>query len=55
MPIYEYRCLDCHEVWTRTEHIDEHVAPHEVRCPRCDSAKVEQNLTPFFAKTSRKS
>jgi putative FmdB family regulatory protein len=54
MPTYEYRCLDCHEVWDRSEHIEEHSTPHELRCPKCGGASVEQVLTPFFAKTGRK-
>jgi putative FmdB family regulatory protein len=54
MPTYEYRCLDCHEVFTRVEHITEHTAERP-RCPRCSSEHVEQVLTDFFAKTTKKS
>jgi putative FmdB family regulatory protein len=60
MPTYEYRCLDCHEVWERTENMAEHeqVAGRDVappQCPRCQGVNVEQVFSPFFAKTSRKS
>ncbi len=54
MAHYEYQCSDCKHVWEISEHIDEHSKPHEVRCPRCDSATVEQVMTAFFAKTGRK-
>ncbi len=58
MPTYEYRCQDCGHVFDRVEHVSEHTtlqtgqAPN---CPKCGSKKVESVLTPFFAKTSRKS
>lgn len=60
MPTYEYRCLDCHHVWDRTEHMAEHrevtehtaPAPH---CPQCDGEHIEQVFSAFFAKTDRKS
>lgn len=60
MPTYEYRCLECQEVWERREHIAQHeeVTAHEgstPRCPRCDGDRVEQVFSSFFAKTDRKS
>lgn len=60
MPMYEYRCMECGEIWERTEHIEEHdeVAHHTAappRCPRCESARVEQVFSAFFAQTARKS
>lgn len=60
MPTYEYRCLDCHATWERTEHIAEHqgVTEHTAaapRCPRCESDRVEHVFSAFFAKTNRKS
>ena len=54
MPTYEYRCLECGEVFDRAEHIDDHPTAHP-QCPRCKSEKVEQVFTAFFAKTARKS
>jgi putative FmdB family regulatory protein len=60
MPTYEYRCVDCGEVWERREHMEEHdevteraAAPPP--CPECRSAQVEPVISAFFAKTSRKS
>jgi len=60
MPTYEYRCMDCGEIWERTEHIAEHeeVAVHTIappHCPHCDSPRVEPAFSAFFAKTTRKS
>ncbi|HEY7635737.1 MAG TPA: zinc ribbon domain-containing protein [Gemmatimonadales bacterium] len=54
MPTYEYRCRECGEVFDRIEPLADH--GHGLpACPRCKSKKVEQVLTPFFAKTGRKS
>ena len=54
MPVYEYRCSDCHHVFDNVEPIAEHggKAPP---CPKCKSRHVQQVLTAFFAKTSHKS
>ena len=54
MPDYEYRCLGCRHTFTRHEHLREHEQAHP-RCPECGGDKVEQILTPFYARTSRKS
>ncbi|MEJ2678039.1 MAG: zinc ribbon domain-containing protein [Gemmatimonadota bacterium] len=54
MPTYEYRCLECDEVFERPEHISEHTDAHP-KCPICGSEKVEQVFSSFFAKTSKKS
>jgi putative FmdB family regulatory protein len=53
MPIYEYRCGDCHHVFDRVEPLAEH-GTKLPRCPKCQGRHVEQVLTPFFAKTSHK-
>lgn len=54
MPTYEYRCQDCEETFTRVQRMSEHddATPS---CPECGSEKVEPQLSPVFAKTSRKS
>lgn len=54
MPIYEYRCTECDARFSRQEAIAEHGLTPPV-CPRCQSRAVEQLLSPFFAKTVRKS
>jgi putative FmdB family regulatory protein len=54
MPIYEYRCTQCHARFSRQESIEEHGRGRPV-CPECESHAVEQVFSPFFAKTVRKS
>jgi len=54
MPIYEYRCTKCEARFSRQEEIAEHGRTPPV-CPQCRSRAVEQVLSPFFAKTVRKS
>jgi putative FmdB family regulatory protein len=56
MPLYEYRCTACSELFARTESIAEHGGPrHRPRCPKCESPAVEPVFSEFFAKTVRKS
>ena len=54
MPIYEYRCTECHTLFSRQEGIEEHGRDLPA-CPTCKSRAVEQVFSPFFAKTVRKS
>jgi putative FmdB family regulatory protein len=54
MPIYEYHCTKCDAQFTRQEGIEEHGRTRPA-CPQCRSRAVEQLLSPFFAKTVRKS
>jgi len=54
MPLYEYRCTKCEEVFTEQLTIAEHGARRPV-CPACGARAVEPVLSTFFAKTIRKS
>ena len=54
VPIYEYRCRRCREVFDLAEHVAEHGKSHP-RCPKCNSEEVEPVFTTFYAKTSKKS
>ncbi|MBI4409266.1 MAG: zinc ribbon domain-containing protein [Gemmatimonadetes bacterium] len=54
MPVYEYHCASCGEDFTHVETMREHEGAHP-QCPKCGSTQVEQRLSAFFAKTSRKS
>ncbi len=54
MPVYEYICKECHTSFEVILTIKEH-EEQEIICPRCDSKNVEQDVTDFFAVTSRKS
>ena len=53
MPTYEYVCQSCGRQFTVIESLAEHEKPHV--CPSCGSSEVRQALSPFTAKTSRKS
>ena len=53
MPTYEYRCKACGHRFVEYLTIREH-DEHKPRCPECTSEQVEQVLSAFFAKTSRK-
>jgi len=54
MPTYEYRCSDCKNEFQVILTIREH-SSYQSKCPKCDSKKVEQLLSTFFAETSKKS
>jgi putative FmdB family regulatory protein len=54
MPSYEYRCPKCNKNFTVILSIGEHDAG-KVKCPKCGDRKVEQLITAFQVKTSRKS
>ncbi|MGA7463689.1 MAG: FmdB family zinc ribbon protein [Candidatus Korobacteraceae bacterium] len=54
MPVYEYICKDCHHSFESVLTLKEHDT-EKIRCPRCKSKKVEQDVAEFYAVTSRKS
>jgi putative FmdB family regulatory protein len=54
MPSYDYRCTKCNKTFTAILSIKEHDAG-KIRCPKCGDGKVEQLITAFQVKTSRKS
>ncbi|PTB21429.1 FmdB family transcriptional regulator [Trinickia symbiotica] len=54
MPTYQYRCEKCGETFEHIEHLAEHEKAHP-QCPKCGSDVVQHVLTPFVAKTTRKS
>jgi putative FmdB family regulatory protein len=54
MPMYDYKCLDCKKKFTLILSVAEHDKTH-MKCPKCGSKKVEQQLAAFFAVTSKKS
>ncbi len=54
MANYEYRCEDCGEKFTRTEHISEH-GTSVPTCPVCKSTRVKPLMSSFYAKTTKKS
>jgi len=54
MPSYDYRCPKCKKKFTALLSIGEHDAG-KAKCPKCGGKKLEQLITAFQVKTSRKS
>jgi putative FmdB family regulatory protein len=54
MPVYDYICNDCHKSFETVLTLSEH-DHQEIKCPRCGSKNVEQEVAAFFAVTSKKS
>jgi putative FmdB family regulatory protein len=54
MPSYDYRCSKCKKKFTAILSIGEHDAG-KVKCPKCGENQVQQLITAFLVKTSKKS
>jgi len=54
MPVYEYVCLNCKKKFSETKPISAY-DPARVKCPKCNSRKVEQRWTSVSVTTSKKS
>jgi putative FmdB family regulatory protein len=54
MPLYEYQCRECGNIFSLRLHIEEY-AKKRPKCPKCGSRKLTHLLGTFFAKTSKKS
>lgn len=54
MPVYEYSCKDCHSSFDKTLTLAAHDR-EPVTCPKCGGKNVAQEVTRFYAVTSRKS
>ena len=54
MPQYLYQCSGCGKTFSIVMTVAEHEKA-KVRCPKCDSTKVEQQWAAFYATTSKKS
>ena len=57
MPFYEFECLKCGETFQETLSVSEYEKKTQkgIRCPKCQSRKVEQLITSVSVETSRKS
>jgi putative FmdB family regulatory protein len=53
MPSYDYRCSECKKKFSVMLSIKEHDAG-KVKCQKCGGKKVEQQISHFMTKTSRK-
>lgn len=54
MPTYDYRCEDCGHEFELVLSISEHDKTTPA-CPKCQSQRVQQTVTGFNVRTSRKS
>jgi putative FmdB family regulatory protein len=54
MPTYDYDCQKCGHAFQRIEKISEH-GSKKVKCPECNSTRVQQVFGSVSVKTSRKS
>jgi len=50
MPIYEYRCRDCNQKFSRLQKVG--AGTEGVRCPNCEGTKVERLLSSFASTSS---
>jgi putative FmdB family regulatory protein len=54
MPTYEFKCEKCKKPFTLIISISEY-EKKKIRCPKCKSTRVKQQITSFQAVTSKKS
>src|ERR1700730_17987571 len=54
MPVYDYICNDCNKSFETVLTLGEHDAEN-IKCPKCGSKNVEQEMAAVFAVTSKKS
>ena len=55
MPLYEFRCKSCAQIFDEKESFAEHDQHPQVKCPHCGSTDVEPVMTPVEVRTSKKS
>ena len=49
MPIYEYFCSDCRNLFEAIRSMSE--ADEQINCPECDSVHTSRQITLFYAKS----
>lgn len=54
MPVYEFKCRDCHHKFTLVLRLSEAEKREHAQCPKCSSKNVQRIITPFFAVTASK-
>jgi len=50
MPIYEYRCRDCHQLFQKLQPMAS--GTDGITCPSCGSTRVERQLSVFASSPS---
>lgn len=54
MPLYDFKCKECQETFSLAISIKSYEEKN-YSCPRCGSRNLEQQVSPFYAITSKKS
>jgi putative FmdB family regulatory protein len=54
MPVYEYVCSNCNKKFSEIKPVSA-FDPKAVKCPKCNSKKVEQRWSSVCVATSKKS
>lgn len=54
MPTYDFTCEKCKKKFTLIMTISEY-EKKKIRCPKCKSVRVKQQISPFQVVTSKKS
>jgi putative FmdB family regulatory protein len=54
MPSYEFECQSCHGTFTRSLSMRDREAGN-IQCPTCGATNVQQLISSFMVKTSKKS
>lgn len=54
MPTYEYECKGCNKKFSVIQSVSERETA-KISCPKCNGKSVQQRISTFTAKTSRKS
>jgi len=55
MPYYDFRCEGCGKKFTEKQSFEDFDRGKRIKCPKCGSTKVRQEIRPVFAKTTKKS
>jgi putative FmdB family regulatory protein len=57
MPTYEFLCQKCNEAFALVCSITEYERrkKRDIKCPKCGSSKVDQQISTFHVNTSKKS
>ena len=54
MPSYEFECLSCHGTFMLSLSLHDRESGH-IKCPNCGGSNVQQLVSSFMVKTSKKS
>ncbi|WP_457572292.1 FmdB family zinc ribbon protein [Desulfovulcanus sp.] len=49
MPIYEFKCLNCQNIFEELVFGNQ---TSQIRCPKCDSSQVQKCLSQVFSKVA---